>query len=82
VICSLVYDHGAYYEAIKMASVQFKRSARLLLRRCNLSDIGGRVYVRVRVSARVIFSITWPPPGHGHLCLTVGMFSVNRKNFG
>ena len=36
----------------------------LLLRRCNLSNIGGRVYVtvRVRVSVRVIFSITWPRP--------------------
>ena len=32
----------------------------LLLRRCNLSNIGDRVYVRVRV--RVIFSITWPRP--------------------
>ena len=29
---------------------------------CNLSNIGGRVYVRVRVSVRVIFSITWPRP--------------------
>ena len=29
----------------------------LLLRRCNLSNIGCRVYVRVRVSVRVIFSI-------------------------
>jgi len=38
----------------------------LLLRRCNLSNIGGRVYVTfrvgVRVSVRVIFSITWPRP--------------------
>ena len=34
----------------------------LLLRRCNLSNIGGRVYVRVRVSVRVIFSITWCVP--------------------
>jgi len=35
-----------------------------LLRRCDLSSIGGRVYVRirVRVSVRVIFSITWPRP--------------------
>ena len=35
-----------------------------LLRRCNLSNIGGRLYVRVRisVSVRVIFSITWPRP--------------------
>ena len=37
-----------------------------MLRRCNLSNIGGRVYVRVRVrvrvSVRVIFSITWPRP--------------------
>jgi len=34
----------------------------LLLRYSNLSNIGGRVYVRVgiRVSVRVIFSITWP----------------------
>ena len=33
-----------------------------MLRRCDLSSIGGRVYVRirVRVSVRVIFSITWP----------------------
>ena len=30
----------------------------LLLRRCDPSNIGGRVYVRVRVSVRVIFSIT------------------------
>jgi len=30
----------------------------LLLRCCNLSNIGDRVYVRV--SVRVIFSITWP----------------------
>ena len=30
----------------------------LLLRRCNLSNIGDRVYVRVTV----IFSITWPRP--------------------
>ena len=36
----------------------------LLLRRCNLPNIGGRVYVtvRVRVSVRFIFSITWPRP--------------------
>ena len=32
----------------------------LLLRRCSLSNIGDRVYVRV--SVRVIFSITWPRP--------------------
>ena len=42
----------------------------LLLRRCNLSNIGGRVYVRVRVSVRVIFQHYLAPPGHGHLCLT------------
>ena len=60
-----------------MASVQFNQSAWLLLRRRNLSNIGGRVYVRVRVSARVIFSITCPRPGTV-TCLTVGMFSVNR----
>jgi len=34
----------------------------LLLRRCNLSNIDGRVYVRDRVSVRVIFSITWYVP--------------------
>jgi len=36
----------------------------LSLRRCNLSNIGGRVglYVRVRVSVRVIFSITASRP--------------------
>jgi len=39
---------------------QLKISEWLLLRLCNLSNIGGRVYVRVRVriSVRVIFSIT------------------------
>ena len=34
----------------------------LLLRRCNLSNIGGLVYVSVRVSARVIFIISWARP--------------------
>jgi len=42
----------------------------VLLRRCNLSNIGGRVYVRVRVSVRVTFQHYLAPPGHGHLCLT------------
>jgi len=38
----------------------FSGSEWLLLRRCNLSNIDGRVYVRVRirVRVRVIFSIT------------------------
>ena len=44
----------------------------LLLRRCNLSNIGGRVYVRVRVrvSVRVFFQHYLICCGHGHLCLT------------
>jgi len=34
----------------------------VLLRRCNLSNIGGRVYVRVRVSVRVTFQHYLAPP--------------------
>ena len=37
-----------------------------------MRPLGGRVYVRVRVSVRVIFSITWPrlDTVPGPLCLT------------
>jgi len=43
-----------------MFVLNVKNSEWLLSRRCNLSNIGGCVYVRVGVDVRVIFSITWP----------------------
>jgi len=51
-----------FHRIFVTVSLWFKTTERLLLRRCNRSNIGGRVYVTVRVSVRVIFSITWPRP--------------------
>jgi len=57
----LTGSRGGQTEA-EVARFREKLTEWLLLRRCNLSSIGDRVYVRVRVSVRVIFSITWPRP--------------------
>ena len=67
--------HHRLFDAVQCARFNncvFLITEWLLLRRCNLSNIGGRVYVRVRVtvSFRVIFSITWPRPFCNDLCLT------------
>jgi len=58
----LAVDRHRYFQLSWPTTFQFTEW--LLLRRCNLSNIGGRVYVRVmvRASVRVIFSITWYVP--------------------
>ena len=38
--------------------LQYMVTEWLFLRRCNLSNVGGRVYVRVRIRVSVILSIT------------------------